>query len=155
MNKGVLVYVLQRSGDMEEKVLMIYGAEPYAPHYGVYNGIGGKIAEGETPEACARRELLEEAGLEALSLDPVGKITFLGGAHGDWDVFVYRVCEYIGDPQENEREGKLRWFDTRRVSEIPTGKADQFFLPLVFQGLHFDGAFSFDGNGGFEFRCWP
>ena len=32
-------------------------------HQGKWNGLGGKVENGETPEACAIREVLEESGL--------------------------------------------------------------------------------------------
>lgn len=31
---------------------------------GRWNGVGGKIRENETPDACIRREILEETGLD-------------------------------------------------------------------------------------------
>src|SRR2546428_6781699 len=42
----------------------------------------GTLAPGETPEACARRELLEEAGVAAQHLEPLTSIwTTQGSGH--------------------------------------------------------------------------
>jgi 8-oxo-dGTP diphosphatase len=48
-----------RQGD---DVLMLLRDRP--PNAGLWNGIGGKISPGETPAECARREVLEEAGVD-------------------------------------------------------------------------------------------
>ena len=59
----------------------------------------GRVEEGETPEACVARELLEETGLQAERLvlhseiDPVLKL--------DWRVYTYiaHVCKKVAEPK--------------------------------------------------------
>nr|BFE67791.1 hypothetical protein GCM10020092_010920 [Actinoplanes digitatis] len=52
------------------KVLMIRrDTRPDDLHFGYYNGLGGKLEPDEDVVAGMRRELREEAGLEALSVD--------------------------------------------------------------------------------------
>jgi 8-oxo-dGTP diphosphatase/2-hydroxy-dATP diphosphatase len=43
---------------------------------GRWNGFGGKVHEGESIEDAAKRELSEEAHIEALSLENVGSVHF-------------------------------------------------------------------------------
>lgn len=74
------------------------GGAPYM------SGLGGRMEEGEEPEAAARRELREESGYEARSLalwdaqQPVGKL--------DWAVYTFiakglsKVGEQALDPGE-------------------------------------------------------
>ena len=38
-------------------------------HEGKWNGLGGKFEPGETPEACAIREIYEESGLRVRNPD--------------------------------------------------------------------------------------
>ena len=44
-------------------------------HAGKWNGLGGKLEPGETPEECAIREIYEETGLRAKNLNLKGIIT--------------------------------------------------------------------------------
>ena len=37
-------------------------------HEGKWNGLGGKMISGESPEECAKREILEESGLVVMGL---------------------------------------------------------------------------------------
>ena len=45
-------------------------------HAGKWNGLGGKLENGETPEECAIREIYEESGLWVKDLHLKGIITF-------------------------------------------------------------------------------
>lgn len=75
---------------------------------------GGKMDEGETPEACARREVLEEAGLEIKRLEFLGKGA--GGLKGDWKIYSFKAkCDdkpdSSGDPDKECEEWE--WIDVR------------------------------------------
>jgi 8-oxo-dGTP pyrophosphatase MutT (NUDIX family) len=43
---------------------------------GRWNGYGGKVKEGETIEQAARREILEESGLQVTGLEKRGEVDF-------------------------------------------------------------------------------
>jgi 8-oxo-dGTP diphosphatase len=45
-------------------------------HQGKWNGLGGKLEAGESPEQCAVREIAEESGLQVMDLELKGILTF-------------------------------------------------------------------------------
>ncbi len=58
--------------------------------------VAGIIEEGETPESFVRREILEEAGLEALDLEPIG--TYLLSPGGTSET-MYFFCARVDSSQ--------------------------------------------------------
>ena len=57
--------------------------------------------EGEPPEETARRELAEETGYRAASIEPLGRIhTSPGFVDEVCELFVARGCEPDGEPEE-------------------------------------------------------
>ena len=111
---------------------------------GRWNGFGGKVSSGETIESAARRELREEAGVEAGYLDKAGIIEFeFKGSPEILEVHVFRSDTFSGEPIESE-EMKPQWFP---VSEIPFDTMwpdDRYWLPLCLKGEKFKGKFLFD-----------
>ncbi|MER9071362.1 NUDIX hydrolase [Mesorhizobium sp. M0904] len=64
----------------ENTVLLVKRARP--PSQGLYAFPGGKVEAGETLEQAARRELLEETGLQARSYRPLREIHIDGSGDG-------------------------------------------------------------------------
>ena len=127
---GVLVYIT--SGD---QVLLIHRqGRPDDLHLGKYNGLGGKLEADEDVVACLRRELREEAGIEATALRLRGTISWPGfGKQGeDWLGFIFLVTHFEGTPLESNPEGALEWVELARLHELPMWEGDRHFLPLVF-----------------------
>lgn len=129
---ATLGYVFSPCGT---RVLMIHrNARPADPHFGKYNGLGGKLEPNEDVVSGLRRELREEAGIECDSVRLAGTISWPGfGKNGeDWFGFVFRVESFTGTPLESNPEGALEWVDVARVPELPLWEGDRYFLPLVF-----------------------
>lgn len=111
---------------------------------GRWNGFGGKVEEGETIEDAAKRELQEEAGVEAKALKKVGVLDFaFENEPKELEVHVFKVIDFIGDPVESE-EMKPQWF---KFSEVPFSQMwsdDPLWFPYLLDDKLFKGSFLFD-----------
>lgn len=89
MNNGKVKYVLGFLFNPDlNSVVLIRKAKPQW-QAGKFNGVGGKIEEGETPEQAMRREFLEETGLDIGTWEYKGDMVSEG-----WDVAVYAGWSY-------------------------------------------------------------
>lgn len=92
-----------------DKILMLNRRK--APNMGLWNGVGGKIDEGETPEACILREIYEETGLKINEVKFGGIVTWTDATQYYGGMYLYSA-EYEGTYEENAqttREGILHW----------------------------------------------
>jgi len=103
-------------------------------HLGKYNGLGGKMEEGEDVLSCLKREIHEEAGLLCSDVELRGTINWPGfGTSGeDWLGFIFLVHRYQGEPGTSNEEGELHWKAISELDSLPMWEGDKFFLPLVF-----------------------
>lgn len=108
-----------------------------APNLGMASPIGGKldVVDGESPAACAQREIREEAGLE-ISLERlhlvglVSEQAFEGKGH--WLMFVYRVLGPVEVEPHDMREGRLDWFEPGALEGLPLPETDRRIIwPLM------------------------
>src|SRR3990172_6681132 len=87
-------------------------------HQGKWNGLGGKLDPGETPEECIVREVWEESGLRITNPELKGILTFPGFANDeDWYAFVFVAHEFTGELIDSE-EGVLRWIDDAALFDL-------------------------------------
>ena len=89
---------------------------------GLWNGIGGKIEEGETKQAAMNRECLEETGL-VLDWEEYARMKA-----DDYSVYVFRAFGDIGAFEQKEDE-ELAVTDTGRV--LLDGSGASFTVPNV------------------------
>lgn len=129
---ATLGYVISPVG---QRVLMIRrDSRPGDLHFGKYNGLGGKLGRDEDIVAGMRREIREEAGIEALRLQLAGTISWPGfGEDGeDWFGFIFRIDRYAGQVRERCAEGTLLWVPQDELHALPLWEGDRHFLRLVF-----------------------
>ncbi len=142
MKLATLCYL--KDGD---KTLMLHRVKKQGDmHLGKWNGLGGKLENGETPEACAAREVLEESGLTVANPNLKGFITFpnFDGAN-DWYVFVYRYDEFEGQLIDSP-EGNLEWISNERLSELPLWEGDRIFMEWLDQPAIFSAVFKYESG---------
>jgi 8-oxo-dGTP diphosphatase len=116
-------------------------------HAGKWNGLGGKLEPGETPEECAIREIWEESGLRVKNLALRGVITFPGFSNEeDWYAFLFVADDFEGELIESP-EGYLQWIPDEALLELNLWPGDRIFIPWLNQPGFFSGKFVYqDGE---------
>lgn len=107
------------------------------PNKGLCSPIGGKLdmASGESPAQCARREIMEEAGIDV----PIERLHLAGlisetayEGKGHWLLFLYRVIGPVRVEPREIREGRLEWFEPDRVDSLSLPDTDRRIIwPLI------------------------
>jgi 8-oxo-dGTP diphosphatase len=110
-------------------------------HEGKWNGLGGKIEEGETPEECIIREVKEECGLNAKNPLMKGVLSFPQFSKGEtWYVFLFVISEFDGELIESN-EGNLEWIDDDKLFDLNLWEADKIFMKWLDKEAFFSGKF--------------
>ncbi|MCC5830786.1 MAG: NUDIX domain-containing protein, partial [Phycisphaeraceae bacterium] len=98
--------------DREDRWLLLHRRRP--PNKDLYSPIGGKLetAVGESPTACALREIEEEAGLQ-LTAGQIHLTGIISEAGFDdrmhWLMFLYEVSKPVKVREGQIGEGTLEW----------------------------------------------
>lgn len=131
-NQTLMVHRIKKANDM---------------HQGKWNGLGGKLEAGETPEECAIREIHEESGLYVTEPLLKGVLTFPAFANDeDWYAFVFVITQFTGTLIESP-EGRLEWIDNAHLLELPLWEGDHIFLQWLDRPGFFSGKFIYkDGR---------
>lgn len=97
---------------------------------GKWIGVGGHFEEGESPEECVCREVLEETGLILKSYKARGILTFVQNKTFTEYIWLFTADEYEGELIECD-EGILEWIDKDKLSELELWEGDRIFLELL------------------------
>jgi 8-oxo-dGTP diphosphatase len=139
MKLATLIYIRQNS-----KTLMVYrNKKPNDMHMGKWNGMGGKLEPGESPEECAVREALEETGLELYDPRLAGFITFPAfDDFEDWYVFIFTATRFSGELIDSP-EGHLAWIPDNELLDLNLWDGDRVFLKWVLEERFFSAKFEY------------
>lgn len=142
MQVSTLCY-LRRDG----KTLMLHRIKKDCDiHAGKWNGLGGKIEAGESPEDCVIREVREESGLTIFRPRLRGVMTFPEFKDKeDWLVFVFTVDEFEGNLIESA-EGRLEWIPDEKIFDLRLWEGDKYFLEWITRPVFFSAKFCYQ-NG--------
>ena len=123
---------------------------------GKVNGPGGRIDPGETPEACAVREVQEELLVTPVGVKPAGELLFQFADGFSLQGYVFTATGCEGEPQETVEAVPL-WTALDAIPYDRMWADDRIWLPFMLAGHSFLGRFLFDGDAmlGFDFQAKP
>ena len=99
-------------------------------------GVGGKFEDRESPEDCARREVLEETGLTLTDWRYCGIITFVSDQWETEYMHLFHATGFTGTLRECD-EGVLEWVPIEQINALPAWEGDKIFLALMQQNRPF------------------
>jgi 8-oxo-dGTP diphosphatase len=117
-------------------------------HKDKWNGVGGKFDEGETPEDCVIREVLEETGLSIKNPLLKGRILFpaFDKQPEDWHVYVFTADDIEGDLLSKSNEGTLEWVEDSEILNLNLWAGDKIFLGWLNNKGFFSAKFQYDSE---------
>ena len=142
MKLATLCYVIDKK---KNRTLMLHRVKKVNDvHEGKWNGLGGKLEIGESPEECVIREIKEESGLTISDPRLHGFITFpLFDGVDDWYVFVFTAENYSGEIIESA-EGNLEWIPSESVTALNLWEGDAIFLKWLKEDKFFSAKFIYE-----------
>ena len=132
MKQTTLCYIRQG-----ENVLMLHRVKKERDeNRDKWIGIGGKFEEGESPEDCLLREVLEETGLTLTDWRYRGLVTFVSDQWGTEYMHLFTASGFSGSLKECD-EGVLEWIPLEKLCSLPMWAGDRIFLELLRRGVPF------------------
>ena len=134
----------------DDKILLQYKAAGKFGE-GKWNGPGGKVDKGETPEECVIREVKEETDIDVKELIKKAEHEFIFPHDLESNNYTHIFLSYTfqGEPR-NMGEGELKWF---KIDDIPLDKMwddDQYWLKDVLSGKEQNMRFFFNQDNKVE-----
>ena len=114
--------------------------------FGKFNGIGGKVEQGETVEEAMQRETMEEINVVPKQFEKRGVINFdevVKGERMDVKMHIFVAKDFEGKIEETE-EMRPQWFDLDKIPYENMFCDDSYWLPLLLEGKKFEGKFVYD-----------
>lgn len=142
MKNTTLLFLVKREHDNVTDICLAMKKRGFG--MGRWNGVGGKLDEGETIEQAVVRETQEEIGVTPTHYKKIAEIHFHFRDQPDWDqkCHVYFCDAWEGEPSESE-EMDPKWY---KVDSIPFDSMwpdDIYWLPQVLENNLVQASFTF------------
>lgn len=141
-----LVFVVR-----EDRVLLIRKKRGLGA--GKINGPGGRLEPGETPLACAVREVQEEVGVTPLGLALGGELSFQFADGYSTHVYAFRADDCHGQVCETDEAVPL-WTPLDAIPYQEMWADDRIWLPRLLAGRSVRGRFLFEGDTMLDHEVW-
>lgn len=115
----------------EDNVLLLKGAASKKRWAGKYNGLGGHVERGEDIYSAAKRELLEESGINDIHLSFCGMVVCDVEENLGVSIFIYKglVEDVILHPSD---EGTLEWVPVMEIDTLNIVEDMRVIIPRVY-----------------------
>jgi len=142
MRNSTLLFLVKKQNGVIDKICLAMKKRGFGA--GRWNGVGGKVNEGESIEEATKREAHEEIGIVLKVMSKVAELSFTFPNNVSWNqlVHVYLTDKWEGDPVESE-EMKPEWFSVNAIPFPDMWPDDIFWLPKVIDGKLIKGGFAF------------
>ncbi len=145
MNNTTLVFLVKKNESGISEICL--GMKKRRFGAGRYNGVGGKLLEGESIEQALIRETKEEIDVTIKEMHKVAILDFSFANKPEWNqqVHTFFCTVWDGVPTESE-EMKPDWFPVDAIPFDRMWPDDIFWLPRVLKGEFIKGKFTFGDN---------
>lgn len=145
MKNTTLLFLVKRNDDVITDICLAMKKRGFG--VGRYNGVGGKVEEGESIEDAVKREAYEEIGVTVSDMVKSAELTFCFQNKEEWNqlVHVYIADSWQGDIVESEEMNPV-WFTVLDIPYTSMWPDDIFWLPNVLGGEYIKASFTF-GEG--------
>ena len=104
---------------------------------GKWIGFGGQFEEGESPEECVCREVLEETGLTLTDYRYRGIVTFASDVYETELMHLFTADGFCGELLSECNEGEMAWIKKADLPTLPMWEGDRVFLDLLTKDIPF------------------
>lgn len=142
MRNATLLFLVKRNEGKITEVCLAMKKRGFG--LGRWNGVGGKVADGENIEDATRREAKEEVGVVVNDMKKVAEIKFYFKFKPEFNQFVhvYITDDWRGEPTESE-EMNPKWYKLEDIPYTSMWPDDMFWLPKVLEDKKIIGEFTF------------
>jgi 8-oxo-dGTP diphosphatase len=105
----------------------------HRPRYDDWSLPKGKLEPGETLEACAQREVLEETGFVVALGDAIGTVDYVDRKGRPKRVHYWEMSVIDGEFAANDEVDEIRWLSPSDAIELLSYERDADFLRQVME----------------------